>query len=192
MVELSLHILDIVQNSLHANATGIAIVVDDNLKENTYCITITDNGSGMDEETIVKVLDPFYTSKNKKTGMGIPLFKQHAELCGGNLEIDSQLGKGTAITAIFENNHFDRQPMGDIASTIAGIIRSNPDVRLIYSHKVDGEIFELDTNELKQELDGVPIESPDVISFIKEMIKSNIDELESNRNISKKQIINNA
>lgn len=192
MVELSLHILDIVQNSLHAKATEVEVLVDDNSVDNSYTIKIIDNGAGMDAETVKKVLDPFYTSKNKKTGLGIPLLKQHAELCGGSLKVESHPGKGTEITALFENNHFDRQPMGDIAGTISGTIRSNPDVRLIYKHKVDGEDFKLDTNELKQELDGVPIESPEVINFINEMLKSNIEELESNRNILKKQIINNA
>ena len=192
MVELSLHILDIVQNSLHANASEIAVTVSDNKIDNDYIIRVIDNGDGMDAFTINKVLDPFFSSKKKKTGLGIPLFKQHAELCGGGLEIDSKPGQGTEVTAFFDNDHFDRQPMGDIAGTISGIIRANPMIRIIYKHIVDGESFELDTRELEKELGDVPIETPDVISFIKDMIKDNIVELESNRNISKKQIINNA
>ena len=192
MIELSLHILDIVQNSLQANASEVEICVEDNRIENKYAISVKDNGTGMDAETIKKVLDPFYTSKNKKTGLGIPLFKQHAEQCGGSLEIESEPGNGTKVSVWFENNHFDRQPMGDITGTICGLIRSYVDVHFIYKHKVDEDEFVLDTDELKNELDGIPLQTPEVIKFISDMIKTNIEELESNRNISKKQTINNA
>lgn len=190
MQELSLHILDIVQNSIQADAKHIEINVEENSVKNLYLIRICDNGKGIDKETLQKVLNPFYTSKAKKTGLGIPLLKQHAELAGGNLHIESELGSGTTVTATFKHNNIDRQPMGDIASTLCGLIRSYPAIRFKYKHKIESNEFYFDTEEIKAQLEEVSIETPEIIRFIKELITSNIEELESQRNITNKNNIN--
>jgi hypothetical protein len=177
MKELSLHILDIVQNSLHAGASEISVLVCEDVKSNLYSITIKDNGKGIPKETLDNLLDPFYTTKNKKTGLGIPLLKQHAEMTGGNLLIESKVGLGTTIIANFQHNHLDRQPMGDIAATITGIVRANPDIRIIYQHEVNGQSFLLDTAEIKSEIDDISINSKEVLNFIEEFIRDNLNEL---------------
>jgi hypothetical protein len=179
MKELSLHILDIVQNSLQAGATEIIVEVSENIEENSYQIFISDNGKGMTNEEIKKVLDPFYTSKNKKTGLGIPLLKQHAELAGGFLKVESAKNKGVILTVCFQHNHLDRQPMGDIACTLAGILRANPKIHLIYKHVYKNKSFLFDTDEFKSELGDIPINSPEVINFTTEFIRDNINELTS-------------
>ena len=175
MKELSLHILDIVQNSLHAGADKIEVEVYENIAKNSFIITIIDNGCGISKEKIVNLLDPFYTTKNKKTGLGIPLLKQHTEMAGGNFSIESKPGTGTQICATFEHNHLDRQPMGDIAKTISGLICANPQIRFIYTHQVNTEKFVLDTDEIKNELEGLSINSKEVVNFIEDYIRENLN-----------------
>jgi anti-sigma regulatory factor (Ser/Thr protein kinase) len=177
MKELSLHILDLVQNSIHANASLIRISIDESTIEDTYSIEISDNGSGMNEQTIKKVLDPFFTTKNKKTGLGIPLLKQHAELTDGKFNIETELDKGTKVTAVFGHSHFDRQPLGDITGTITGLIRSYPEIDFEYKHKVNTSKFTFGTRDIREELEGISLASPEIINFIKEMLTENIREL---------------
>jgi hypothetical protein len=177
MKELSLHILDIVQNSLHAGASKISIEVCEKVKKNIFTIRINDNGKGISKELMSSLLDPFYTTKNKKTGLGIPLLKQHTEMTGGNLHIESHEGAGTTLTATFTRNHLDRQPLGDITRTVSGLIRTNPKTRIIYSHEIDKKKFLLDTQEINNELEGLPINSNDVINFIEEFIRDNLKEI---------------
>jgi hypothetical protein len=177
MKELSLHILDIVQNSLHAGATKVSISVLENLTENIYTIEIEDNGKGIPEEKISNLLDPFYTTKNKKTGLGIPLLKQHAEMAGGDLRIESKVGIGTIIIVTFQHDNLDRQPMGKIEATMSGIIRANPETRFIYRHRFNKKEFMLDTGEIKAELGEIPINSKEVLNFIEEFISENLNEI---------------
>jgi hypothetical protein len=128
----------------------------------------------MSKDTIAKILDPFFTTKNKKTGLGIPLLKQHAELAGGNVTIQSETAKGTTVKAILRHAHFDRQPLGDMIGTFTGLIRAYPGIDFIYEHSVNEKSFVLKTSEIKEELQGVPIVSPEVIEFIKEMMEENL------------------
>lgn len=180
MKELSLHILDIVQNSIHAEASEIKIEVIEDIQRNLLSISIEDNGKGMTQEIVNRLLDPFFTTKQKKTGLGIPLLKQHAELAGGNLEIDSEPGKGTCIKATFEHRHFDRQPMGDVTQTLIGLIRSNPEINFIYKHSVNEKKFELNMSKIKEELDGLPVNSREILNFLEQMIKENLNEIGAN------------
>jgi anti-sigma regulatory factor (Ser/Thr protein kinase) len=177
MTELSLHILDLVQNSVNAGANAVHISINENLIENMLEIIITDNGKGIRNEELKKVEDPFYTTGNKKTGLGIPLIKQQAEATGGRFEIKSIPGKGTTLKAVFTHNHIDRQPIGDIASTIITLIRAYPQVEFIYKHSCNDKKFIIDTCEIKAELQGIPIYKKEIIDFIKDMIDENLKEI---------------
>ena len=118
MRELALHILDIAENSISAGASQVEISVVRNTRENQLVISVRDNGNGMDEEMLARVINPFVTSRTtRKVGLGIPMFNQAAEACNGGLTVDSQPGKGTEITATFQNNHIDRMPLGNLADT---------------------------------------------------------------------------
>ena len=88
--EISLNILDISENSVSAKATEIKIVICVNTQQNQLMVQITDNGKGMDAETLNRVTDPFYTTRTtRKVGLGIPFFKQEAECTGGSFSISS-------------------------------------------------------------------------------------------------------
>ncbi len=180
MTELSLHILDIVQNSITAQASLISIVIDEDIKNDKYTIIITDNGTGMDSETLSKVTDPFFTSRTtRKVGVGISLFKQNAEQTGGSLNIESAPGVGTSLTAVFGHSNVDRPILGDIAGTMTLLIGANPQIRFIYEHKTPLSDFEFDTKDVKAELEGVPINQPDILRVLKELIEENLKLIEA-------------
>lgn len=176
MKELSLHILDIVQNSITAGSSLIEVNVEENKNTDRYIITIIDNGKGMDEEVMKNVTDPFYTTRTtRKVGVGISLFKQNAEQSGGNFSIESKIGEGTKVQAVFQLSNIDRPIMGDIAGTMTLLIGANPGIRFIYTHKTEVGDFEFDTSEVVEELEDVPISHPDILKMLKELINENLE-----------------
>jgi hypothetical protein len=135
MKELSLNILDIVQNSIRAEADEICIEIRESVRDDLFRITITDNGTGIPEEILADVTDPFVTTRTKRRmGLGLPLLKYHAELTGGKLEISSETGTGTEIKADFSFRHIDRQPLGDMVGVLMLLIAANEKINFIYIH----------------------------------------------------------
>ncbi len=178
MRDISMHILDIIGNSVRAGASLVEVSVFENSKNDQLLLTIKDDGCGMDEETIEKALDPFFTSrKTRKVGLGIPLLQQNAQLSGGDLSIQSELGKGTELKACFVHSHIDRPPLGDLPGTISLMVSGNPNVEFCFIYKVDNEEYSFDSREVKKTLDGISITEPSVINFLKQMIKENLQEL---------------
>jgi len=176
MKDLSMHIMDVVQNSVRAQADTVKLLIA--VEEQYLVITVEDNGTGMDEVTLKKVTDPFYTSRtSRKVGMGIPLIKQNAELTGGSISLSSTVGSGTTLSAKFGLNHIDRPPMGDVCATAAMIITGNNGVNVLFEVVKGNKKFALSTNEVKEILGDVDIRIPKVTSFLKEMIAENLKEL---------------
>lgn len=175
MEDLSLHILDIAENSIAAGASRIEIIIREDTSQDLLILEVRDNGKGMDEELLKMVADPFFTTKTvRKVGLGIPLLKQAAEECGGELSIHSEKGKGTAITARFGRSHIDLKPLGDIGATIMVLVAGNPNVNFIFEYNKDSKRFRFDTEELRNELEGIPINLPAVLMFIKDEINKAI------------------
>lgn len=134
MQDLSLHILDIVDNSIRAGASEIEIQIEEDPDADLLRVEIKDNGEGMDGETIRNAIDPFYTSKlEKRVGLGLPLLAQAAREGGGTFELDSEPEKGTRITALFQWSHPDRKPLGDIDGTVKVLKFSHPEISFVYS-----------------------------------------------------------
>lgn len=172
MEDLSLHILDIVENSITAGAANIRIKINEDTRENLLLIEISDNGKGMDEEMLKNALDPFHTTRTtRNVGLGIPFLADAARETGGDISIKSVKGEGTAITATFRHNHIDRKPLGDIGKTIIIIIASNPDIDILFEYKKNNSEYMLDTAEIKKDLDGVPINTPGVVKAIENDLK---------------------
>lgn len=178
MLELSLHILDIVENSTRAGAKTVEIIIREETDKDLLAIEINDDGSGMDETTLKRLTDPFFTTKSvRKIGLGLPLLAQAAEAAGGKLAVKSSPGKGTAVTALFKLNHIDRQPLGDMASTLVAMITGNPDRDFIYRHWHDGNDYLLDTREIKEGIEDMEITHPEVLNFLRENIKKGIADI---------------
>ena len=171
MKELSLHILDIAQNSIHAQATLIRIEIIENTELNLLTIEISDNGVGMEGELLAKVTNPFVTTRTtRKVGLGISLYKAAAERCNGSFFIDSAIGKGTIIKSSFERNHIDRSPIGNMPETIITLIMAKESIDYVYVHQINKKRFELDTRNIKEILNGLSISDFSVLEWLKEYI----------------------
>ncbi len=132
----------------------------------------------MDNKTLSNVTNPFYTTRTtRKVGLGIPLLKQNAEMCDGKLQLFSESGKGTKLEVFFRHSHIDRPPQGDIASTVKILIAGSPEIDFEYHHTINNNGFRLTTQELKQTLDGIPVNEPLVLAFIENMINENLKAL---------------
>jgi len=171
MREISLHILDIVQNSISAGADLVTVTITENAETNIFSVVIKDNGKGMDEEFLKNVTDPFTTSRTtRKVGLGIPLFKLAAENTGGSFKIESAPGKGTTLTADFVLDSIDRQPLGDIAGTMLGLFTSYESIDFLYVHEIDGKVFEADTREFKKVLNGISFSELSVYTWLNDYL----------------------
>lgn len=178
MKDISLHLLDILQNSVVAGATEISVEITEDSSKGSFKLIITDNGKGMDAETLAKVTDAFFTTRTtRKIGLGLPLLKQNAERTGGSFSITSAPGSGTKVEAVFCSHSMDMLPLGDVAGTLALTISSWPAIEFRYEHKTTFGEFSLKTADLKEILDGLPLNNPEVIKFMKEMITENLHEI---------------
>ena len=178
MINLSLNILDIVQNSLRAGASEIFIGIRELLSEDLYEITVKDNGSGISKELLAGVTDPFVTTRTtRKTGLGLPLLKYHAKLAGGDLKINSTEGLGTLVKASFSLSHIDRQPLGDIAGVMTILIAANPKISFIYSHQTDTGEYKFSSEETKNYLEVDTLNDNGLLRNIREMINENLTDI---------------
>ncbi len=179
MRDLSLHILDIVQNSIKAKASEITIVLtqkpDTKLKKNFLALRISDNGIGMDSELLQAAEDPFVTTRDtRKVGLGLPLLKEAALKCDGEFKLSSQKNVGTEVLATFSINHIDRLPIGEVGETMITLIQSSPQIRFVLNLKSEKGEFRLDTLEIAKSLEGVVITEYLIINWLNEYIDDNI------------------
>jgi len=180
MLELSLHVLDIVNNSVKAKATRIEIEIEEHSEKNTLSIMIKDNGCGMDEEFLKTVTDPFKTSRTtRKVGMGLSMFQAAAEATGGSLKITSKKNVGTQVYAVFTHNHIDRQPLGDMSETMQILTSGNDSIDFLYRHIKDGKEFLFDTVNIKEILGDISLANPEVNLWIKDYIKEGLLQINS-------------
>jgi len=177
MRELSLHILDVLENSLEAGATCVELTIEENITADRLAITVRDDGRGMSEEQVERIFDPFFTTRSTRhVGLGVPLFKAAAERCGGDLTVISQPGEGTTLQATFQHSHIDRAPLGDMEGTLLAFILSGVcDVH--YVHRVDGHEFEFHTADMRAELGEIPLTHPAVRNWLQEFIAEGEAEL---------------
>ena len=172
MEDLSLHILDIAENSVAAQADKIEIRISEDLDKDLLSIEIIDNGVGMDKEILEKALDPFYTSKTvRRFGFGLSLLSEAAKAANGHFSLQSKKGEGTRIRADFQHSHIDRQPLGDIGQTLITLIIGNPEIHVIFEHERNGDTSCLDTREIKAQLNELPINSLTGIKKLRENLK---------------------
>ncbi len=174
MTEISLNILDIAQNSVRADASLIEITVAADTANDRLEVTIKDNGCGMSEEQVRNVIDPFFTTRTtRRIGLGIPFFKQSAEMTGGSFSIKSEIGVGTVTKAVYVLSSIDRMPLGDMTQTIHSLVTMNTHIDFLYTYSADGKSFVLDTREFREILGGVDFDVPEVSSFIRDYLKEN-------------------
>ncbi len=178
MQDISLHLLDLAQNSIAAGATLVEITIQEFPKEGSMWLRIRDNGKGMDEQQLKQVSDPFYTTRtSRKVGLGIPLFRASAEATGGYLKITSRKDEGTTLQALFCTDHIDCLPLGKLEDTMVTLIYLNPEVNFKFCREFPDNQFYFSTDEVREILGEMSITEPTVIDWIREYIKNGLEEL---------------
>ena len=167
MRDLSLHILDIAENSVEAGARRIGIRIVENHRRDRLTLEIVDDGRGMDRTLRERARDPFFTTKKeRRIGLGLPMLVQAARAAGGTFSLSSRPGRKTKVRAMFQMSHIDRQPLGDISQTLAVLIAGHPDIDVHYVHKVDGWAYVFDTKDLRVQLGAVSLATPHATTLI--------------------------
>jgi len=178
MKDLSLHILDIAENSIEARARRIDIRVEESRRLDRLTLEITYDGRGMTPELLGRAKDPFVTTKTeRRIGLGLPLLAQAAEAAGGTMSLASHPGRRTKVRATFRLGHIDLKPLGDIAQTLAVLIAGHPEIDIRYAHKTDGRIFRFDTRDLRVQLGEISLATPHVIALIKKEIHDGLTQI---------------
>ena len=176
MKDLSLHILDIAQNSITAGARRLDLELAE--ENGQITLTVTDDGRGMAPELLARVCDPFTTTRTtRKVGLGLPLLRLTAEQTGGSLSIDSTLGVGTTLTARFQRRHLDCPPLGDLPGAVALLIQGSPDMELTYRHTTPKGEAALSTAELRDILGDISLAEPEVFAWIQDYLTEQENEV---------------
>lgn len=167
MLELALHVLDLLQNAVEAGASCVWLVIVEDREDDRLTVTVADNGRGMDALTAQRVLNPFYTTRTTRhVGLGLPLLAAAAEAAGGGLTIESMPGQGTTVQVAFRLSHPDRQPLGDMTGTLLAFLMSARAPDLVYEHRTSAGAFEFDTAAIRAELGDVPLNQPLVAAWL--------------------------
>jgi anti-sigma regulatory factor (Ser/Thr protein kinase) len=178
MLELALHILDIAENSVRAGAKTISIDITEDRMKDRLGIEIRDDGTGMDEATLKKAMDPFYTSKKvRRVGLGLPMLAEAAKRTGGSFALKSHEGVGTRVAVEFQLGHLDRQPLGDLTGVLMALIAGNDGVDFICRHECDGRAFMLDTRDVRSEIGNIPMNHVEVLKLIRQHINEGLSEI---------------
>ncbi len=183
MKEIALHLLDLAENSISADARTVRVSVTEDFRTDRLSVCVEDDGRGMSEETVKQVIDPFYTSRTtRKVGLGIPLLKEQAETCNGKMNVTSKPGAGTKIEASFQHSHIDRMPLGDLAVTFLALEVAHPDVHWVFTYtyqppfRGSPRIFEFDDQPVKETLAGFPLTHPNVITYLRSSLEEGFAE----------------
>jgi hypothetical protein len=178
MEDISLHILDIAENSIGADATLITISISEDTDKDLFFVEIEDNGRGIPEDIRSRVLDPFCTTRTtRKVGLGLPLLAQAARETGGDISVRPGSTSGTIVTATFKKSHIDMKPLGNIAETLVVLIAGNPQTDFLFTYNKNSSSFSLDTRRVKEELEGVPINSSPVLSFLRDYLDASLRDI---------------
>lgn len=180
MKELSMHIIDIIQNSIEAGASQVKVSITEDTAADQFTLEISDNGRGMDTDLMARVTDPFFTTRTtRRIGLGLPLLKAAAERCDGEMLIDSAPGNGTRVQVTFRHSHIDRAPLGNMIDTIVNTVVGHPELDLIFIHRAGEKSLVFNAAELRRELEDVPLNNPAVITWIRNYLTDGYRDLYS-------------
>jgi len=177
MEDLSLHILDIVENAVAADATRITVTINENERRNLLTVCISDNGRGMSKKDARRALDPFFTTKGKRIGLGLPLLAQAAEHCGGGAVLTTVPNQGTKVAARFCYRHIDRPPLTAMAATITALVFGHPEIDFRYRHRVNGRVFRFASREFLGGRRGAQHLSPAIFRAAKKNLQAGLKKI---------------
>ena len=177
-----MHIIEILMNSIAANATKILLRIKNSINEDIISIEVEDNGKGMSKEKAKKASSPFSTSrKTRKIGMGLAFLKGLCDTCNGTFEIDSEEGVGTKVKAAIQKSHIDTPELGNIGEICMATLQANEDLDFTLEYNNDVTSFIFSSNEIRKELDGVSLNEPEILLWIKDYINQGIKQAEEDK-----------
>ena len=91
----------LIKNSIEATPENGRILIETYCDKDSVVLAISDEGSGMSEEAVAKIFDPFFSTKRHRFGMGLPLVKQIVSEHLGEIKVESEVGKGTTFRLMF-------------------------------------------------------------------------------------------
>lgn len=178
MEDLSLHILDVAENSIAAGARNIRITIAKDVSRDLLRIEVADDGKGMQPEELKMAANPSYTTKpDHKKGLGLSLLKEAATESNGRMEITSSPGQGTTVTAMFQASHPNCKPLGNMTDTIVALVTACEDVDVVYVHVWEGRKVVFDTKDIREELAGDPLQSAKARAVIRGYLSQEEDSL---------------
>lgn len=150
MKEISLHLLDLIENSVAAGAGRVDLDVREDQAQDILRIVAIDDGRGIPADMLRTATDPFTTTRDtRKVGLGLPLLAAAAEQAGGRFEVTSEPGTGTTVRAEFQLSHVDRAPLGRIEETLATAAALHPTLDLRFRHSAVAGEYRVDTSVLR-------------------------------------------
>ncbi len=178
-----MNILDVAQNGLAAGAGLVQVELCEDRDAGRLLLEISDDGGGMDEATLQKATDPFFTTRTtREVGLGLPLLKMAAEMAGGCFGIESSPGEGARVRAEFALGHIDLMPMGDLGETVSTLAAAKEGTDIVFACRVregGGErAFTFDTREARGLLGDVSFAQPEVTLFIRDYVNEQIAALQ--------------
>lgn len=180
-------------NSIKAKATKIKILINYNTLSDEIKIVVEDNGCGMDLETVKNVTNPFVTSRTtRKVGLGVSFLKGLTEMCNGSFKIESKLNFGTKVIATLEKDHIDLPPDGDFGEMMMLAIQANENIDYVFEYQYDKNGFIFDTITIKETLDGVLINEPSILLWIKDYINQEVEKIKEEQNEESRRFKENA
>ena len=182
MEDLAMHILEILMNSIHALSKNIKFTIHDSSLNDKIIMIVEDDGKGMSEEQVAKISSPFMTGRTtRKVGLGVAFLKALTEQCNGEFNVSSSIGIGTTVKASVQKSFIDTPPMGDLGEIIMECIQADDQIDYLFIYKTDLDEFIFDTKEIKKELEGLSLQEPSILLWIKDYINQNINSLKGDK-----------
>ncbi|MDD2328655.1 MAG: ATP-binding protein [bacterium] len=176
MVTLGMHMIDIVQNAIRAQAGQITITLEEQGDESFLLFRVEDDGTGMSPEELERMTDPFFTTRiTRRVGLGIPFLKMTCEQTGGSLRVASTEGEGTTVEALYRTDNPDCLPLGDLEGSLLLLVMANPAIRFRFVYQVGKEAFLFDTDALREQ--GIDLQHPQMLTPVKRYIRENLEVL---------------
>ena len=176
MKDLSLHLLDILENSAKAGAAHAELEIS--WSGTWLAVSISDDGPGLPPEISEDPTDPFRTTRrDRPAGLGLSLLRTAAEQTGGTLRIESTPGAGTRLEVRVDLNHVDAKPLGDVTDALLAAAAAWPELSLTVRLSAPERREVLDTATVKAELDGVPLGHPEVQRFLRTILREEFADL---------------
>ena len=170
-------ITDLVQNSIEAHAKEITLNVEET--KTHLNIVIADNGKGMNEETLEKAADPFYSEDQKhqhrKVGLGLPFLFQTAEMTGGTAAIESKEGAGTTVRLSVDPTNVDLPQFGNFTTAAVTLMAYGFEGNLNIARSVNGNSYSVSKEEVTDVLGD--LNDTENLVLLKEFIASHEEDL---------------